>query len=95
MCIVLCVRSCMCGLLVVFLRWLPIQAGQQVLLAPGVWERRVKHVEEGLAPGEVAIVVEGPDEDGDFKLSNANGVVVGGEDWIPFSLTELWHMRTR
>ena len=35
------------------------------------------------------MIVEGPDEDGDFKLSNLDGIVVGGEGWIPFVEWEL------
>ena len=38
----------------------------------------------GLAEGDTAIVVDGPDEDGEYTLSNLEGKVVGGEDWIPF-----------
>ena len=49
----------------------------------------MKSEAEGLQEADVAVVMAGPDEDGDYKLSNLDGKVVGGEDWIPFSTKEL------
>ena len=55
----------------------------------GVWQKRVTTASEGLNEGDVAIVKEGPDKEGDYKLCNTDGEIVGGEDWIPFRAKEL------
>jgi len=56
--------------------------GVRVVLAPGVSKG-------GLQEGQVALIVQGPDEDDDFQLSDLEGVTIGGKGWIPFKASQL------
>ena len=64
--------------------------GTNVIILDDIWENRVKNKHQAnIIKNGLATIVDGPDMDGDYKLKNIYGQIVGGEEWIPFQENEL------